>query len=241
MEQELQPLGPNDKFTFNCSAQVRCFNECCRDINQFLTPYDILRLKNHMSLSSSEFLKRHTTSHTGPETGLPVVTLKTDPQSGYKCPFVTPEGCSVYADRPSSCRTYPLVRLASRSRETGEISERYMLLTEPHCLGFRENVSRTVSEWIAGQKIDEFNGMNDCFMEIIALKNKHHPGPLNIRTNHIFHMACYDSDEFKIHVFEKGLLKGTPVDKDMVEKARDDDAALLRLGFEWLKHALFQA
>ena len=60
MENELTPLSADDAFTFGCNPGVACFNECCRDLNQFLTPYDILRLKNHLNLSSSAFLERYT-------------------------------------------------------------------------------------------------------------------------------------------------------------------------------------
>ena len=56
MDPELTPISPQDTFRFSCSPVVVCFNECCRDLNQFLTPYDILRLKNHLGLSSGEFL-----------------------------------------------------------------------------------------------------------------------------------------------------------------------------------------
>jgi Fe-S-cluster containining protein len=88
-------------------------------VNQLLTPYDILRLKRHFGISSAEFLETYTTQHIGPETRLPVVSLKTDASDGHTCPFVSPEGCRVYENRPSSCRTYPLARMLSRSRETG--------------------------------------------------------------------------------------------------------------------------
>ena len=70
-----QKLALDDTFRFSCHPGIECFNRCCWDLNQCLTPYDILRLKNGLKLSSGEFLKRYTTHHIGPGSGLPVVTL----------------------------------------------------------------------------------------------------------------------------------------------------------------------
>ena len=38
-------LGPDDTFQFACHPGVSCFNRCCGDVNIFLSPYDVLRLK----------------------------------------------------------------------------------------------------------------------------------------------------------------------------------------------------
>jgi uncharacterized protein len=142
MESDIKPIASHDTFRFACSHRVACFNECCRDLNQFLTPYDILRLKKRLMLRSSRFLERYTTQHTGPETGFPVVALEPADNLERKCPFVTASGCSVYEDRPSSCRIYPLARAISRSRETEEIIEHFALLKESHCLGHNQKKTR---------------------------------------------------------------------------------------------------
>ena len=153
MENNFIPIAPSETFLFSCSRQVSCFNDCCRDLNQFLTPFDLLRLKNRFEIPSNVFLERFTTGHIGPESGLPVITLKTDTASQSKCPFVTPSGCSVYEDRPSSCRMYPLMRVVSKSRETGNLNEQYFLIKEPHCMGFHEGTSWTVQQWLQDQEI----------------------------------------------------------------------------------------
>jgi len=240
-ENEIIPLSADDKFTFSCSPDVPCFNECCGDLTQFLTPYDVLRLKNALGMRSGEFLSRYTTQHVGPETGLPVAALKQEPSDGFKCPLVTPEGCSVYEDRPASCRTYPLARLASRSRETGKITEQYVLICEKHCKGFAGNREQTVREWIENQGAEIYNRMNDLFMQIIALKNQRHPEPLDMKERHIFHLGCYDLDAFRDQVFENGLLKDLNIGPETLEAARTDDAVLLQLGMAWVAHALFSA
>lgn len=245
MNNEIAAMGPDDSFTFSCSSEVPCFNECCRDLNQFLTPYDILCLKNGLGIPSGQFLETYTLQHTGPETGLPVVTLKTDESQGEAiCPFVTEKGCLVYHFRPGSCRTYPLARLATRSRETGEITEHYALLHEPHCLGFQQGKTltirdQTVREWIKSQGIGMYNEMNDLFMEVISLKNQHMPGPMDIKSRHMFHLACYDLDSFREHLFEKGLLSGSDSGSMAIELLKNDDIELMKFGIKWIKENVF--
>jgi len=232
-------LSLNDTFSFSCSKKVPCFNECCRDLNQFLTPYDILRLKHRLDLSSRLFLERYTTQQTGPETGLPIITLKTDDPHKLKCPFVTSSGCSVYEDRPSSCRTYPLVRIASRSRETRKITEQYILLKEPHCLGFEQERTWTIRKWIEDQEVTFYNDMNDMLLEIISLKNRLIPGPLDIKSRFAFHMALYDIDTLRFHVFEQHILDAWEPDEKTLNTLRNDDVELLKLGHRWIKNILF--
>lgn len=238
MEDNFITLSPDDKFRFTCSDSRSCFNECCRDLNQYLTPYDILRLKNNLGISSGSFLKTYTSRHTGPETGLPVITLKTDPASGSICPFVTPSGCRVYKDRPSSCRTYPLARLASRSRETGIISEYYVIIKEAHCLGFNNGKEQSVREWISEEGAEAYNRMNDMMMEIISLKNRIIPGELDIKSEYLLRMALYDIDTFRAQIFSKGIEPDNLSNEDFIAGEKDD-TALLRFAFSWVKNSIF--
>ena len=233
------PISIDDIFKFSCSAKVTCFNQCCRDLNQFLTPYDILCLKNYLGITSGEFLERYTTQHTGPETGLPVIALKPDDALKLKCPFVTKSGCSVYHARPSSCRMYPLARAISFSRETGEITEHFALLKESHCHGFEQEKTQTVRRWIEDQKIAGCNEMNDVLMEIISLKIHTRPGPLDIKSSHFFHIALYDLDRFRSHILDKGLLDKFHLDTEALEVIKNDDVELLKLGLRWIKQVLF--
>ncbi len=238
MPPTMTALGLDDLFQFSCSKEVPCFNECCQDLNQFLTPYDIMRLKNNLGISSTNFLKNYTQEHIGPETGLPVIVLKPDGMTK-TCPFVTPSGCRVYQDRPGSCRTYPLARLASRSRETGNITEHYALMKEDHCKGFKQEKSMTVREWIHEQGIDEYNSMNDLLMEIISHKNRLKPGPMDMTSKRLFYLACYDLDNFRTHIFEKGLLENQDMNSNLLEQLKTNDTELLRFGLKWTKQALF--
>ena len=59
------PVQPNqltleDKFQFRCHPGIACFNECCRNIDITIMPYDIVRLKQRLGVTSSEFVARYT-------------------------------------------------------------------------------------------------------------------------------------------------------------------------------------
>ena len=241
MNDHLISIMPDEQFRFACSPGVACFNECCRDLNQFLYPYDILRLKKGLGMSSGEFLERYTTRHIGPESGLPVVALQTTDATGLTCPFVTEKGCRVYPHRPASCRTYPLVRAISRNRETGKITERFMLLHEPHCLGFNEPKEQTVRQWIKEQGVEADNPTNDKLMEIISLKNRLRPGPLDLKSRRQFFLALYDLDNFRNQFLEKRRLDSLDVDPQTMAVAETDDRALLEVGMAYVKQVLFKS
>jgi hypothetical protein len=232
-------LSPDDAFRFACHQQVACFNQCCGDLVQFLTPYDILRLKNRLNLTSGDFLSRYTTRQTGGETGLVIVSLTTGSPDDHRCPFVTPQGCGVYEDRPSSCRSYPLIRLASRSRETGRVSERFFLIREDHCLGFEQGRTQTVRRWVEEQGLAEYNRMNDLMMELISAKNRLAPGrSLTLAEANIFHTGCYDLDRFRREIFETGRLAEAGIG-DADAAGEKDDRALLELALVWTRLMLF--
>ncbi|MBT3177784.1 MAG: YkgJ family cysteine cluster protein [Desulfobacula sp.] len=239
MTEEMIPVTIQSLMSFNCNCENECFNECCRDLNQALTPYDVLRLKNSLGISSQDFLKTYTALHYGPESGLPVIEFKPNPDKGYECPFVTPQGCSVYEDRPGSCRMYPLARAITRSRQTGEINQYFALIEEPHCKGFGKGKGQSVEQWLKGQNVDRHNKENDKLMELISLKNKIMPGKLEGLQTDIFYLALYDLDEFRAQIFEKDLLKSFSIPDGILRIITTDDEALLNLGIDWVKYRLF--
>lgn len=239
MTEEMIPISPESLMNFNCSCENSCFNECCRDLNQALTPYDVLRMKNNLGIASKDFLRNYTSMHFGPASGLPVVEFKPNPDTGHACPFVTGKGCSVYNDRPGSCRMYPLARAIARSRETGEITEYFALIEEPHCKGFGKQTGQTVNQWLEGQDVDRHNKANDRLMELISLKNQILPGKLEGAQSDKFYLALYNLDEFRKEIFEKDLLKEFVLPKNLFDKMKTDDEVLLDLGIEWVKYVLF--
>ena len=101
---------------FRCHKDIDCFNACCKNIDIMLTPYDILRLKQRLGITSTEFLRLYTEPF---EFGKhSVAGVKYKPAEGTtECQFVTDEGCSVYEDRPTACRYYPVGLLSTRRQD----------------------------------------------------------------------------------------------------------------------------
>ena len=128
----------NDRFKFSCHKGLSCFTQCCADVTIFLTPYDIIRMKNRLKLTSDEFLAKYTFVPFGENQQAPVVILKMGDGEHKRCPFVSAEGCGIYEDRPWSCRMYPL-GLASPKEGACDEEEFYFLMEEAHCHGFAEN------------------------------------------------------------------------------------------------------
>src|SRR3989339_582068 len=239
MPEDMAPVTLDTLMDFTCSPENECFNDCCRDLNQALTPYDVLRLRKSLGMTSQDFLKKYTSLHHGPKSGLPVVEFKPNPETGHACPFVMPEGCSVYKDRPASCRMYPLARAIARSRETGKVSEFFALIEEPHCKGFGVKTDLTVEEWLKGQDVQTHNEHNDALMDLISLKNRILPGKLEGAQADIFYLGLYDLDEFLSRVFNGNLLETVSVPKAILKKIRMDDEALLNFGIAWVTWMLF--
>ena len=228
-------ISKKDTFIFTCHPGVPCFNECCRNLTQFLYPYDILRLTNHLKVHTSTFLEQYTSCHTGPASGLPVVTLRPQPGTDQICPFVSKEGCRVYPNRPSACRIYPLARAISQNRKTGRIREHFALLEEPHCRGREDGQTRTVDQWIVGQQLEEYNQANDRMIALISHKNQHHPGPLSLANARMFYLACYDFDTFRENILENGWLDEGELDPEIRAKIAKDDSFLLQFGMDWIQ------
>ena len=59
LPEEFQQITADHQFVFACHPGVSCFTECCRELDLALTPYDVLRLKRHLQLSSSKFLEQY--------------------------------------------------------------------------------------------------------------------------------------------------------------------------------------
>ncbi len=243
MSEDMIPVGLNDPMGFNCGADNPCFNDCCRDLSQALTPYDVLRMKQALGIHSRDFLREYTSMHVGPGTGLPVVEFKPNPATQHACPFVTVDGCFLYADRPGSCRLYPLARAIAKDRTTGVVREYYARIEEDHCKGHGNTCEETgdgltVAQWLSGQDVTEHNRQNDKLMALISLKNQIMPGPLEGYQSTIFYDALYNLDEFRHQIMNEGLLDKIALPDGFMETIKTDEA-LLDFGIQWVKFQLF--
>jgi Fe-S-cluster containining protein len=234
-------LGPDDTFRFGCHPGVSCFNHCCSDVNIFLSPYDVLRMRRRLGMGSTEFLEKYALLPVHKDMQTPVVLLRMNDDEEKNCPFVEAGGCSIYEDRPWPCRMYPVGLAASRDTEDGWRGERfYYLLQEEGCRGFEESESWTIREWMDNQGVDEFDRWGEAYKELTLHEFFENGGQLSPERQQMFYTAMYDLDKFRTFVFESSLLDKFYVDEDQIEEMRYSDEALLRFGHHWLRFALFR-
>jgi len=231
------------RFKFACHKGMECYTHCCRDLNIILTPYDIIRMKNRLGLTCDQFLAIYTKPEMLARTKLPVVTLKMLDDDKKNCPFITPDGCIIYEDRPLTCRYYPLGMAAFREQEiqpTGE--DFYFMVRESHCLGFQADKEWTVSEWRKDQGVELYDDVNHSWMEfMIRKKSFGFQAELSEESRTMFFMLSSNVDKLKRFIFESSFLDKYHVKKDILEQIKSDEVALLRFGFDWLQSALFGA
>ncbi|MDM8517592.1 YkgJ family cysteine cluster protein [Desulfobacterales bacterium HSG16] len=234
-------IGKNTRFKFKCHKDVTCFTQCCRGIKIVLTPYDIIRLKNRLQLSSHEFLAIYTTPHLLEKTDIPLVTLKLLDDEQDSCPFVKDgEGCIVYEDRPSTCRYYPLGVASMIHKDGADDDDFYFFVNEPHCKGFAEEKEWDVVEWRKDQGVDIHDSINAEWTDLIVRKRSFPPNvKLTEKSKQLFFMASYDIDKFKAFIFESSFLKRFDIDEKTVEKIKTDEIALLKFAMNWMKEVLF--
>jgi len=233
-------LGADDQFQFGCHPGMSCFNCCCRDVNIFLSPYDVLRLKRRLGITSGEFLDRYTLTPVQKDMRTPVVVLRMRNDEAKTCPLLGKAGCSVYTDRPWPCRMYPLGLAAQKDTPDGWRGERfYFLLKEADCKGFEEPQQWTVREWLDNQGMDAYDEWGEAFKELTLHRFFEDGGTLSPQKLHMFFTACYDLDRFREFVFGSTLLQRFDVDDDFVHEMRTDDEALLRFAFLWVRFSLF--
>ena len=232
-----------DKFTFACHPDVSCFGKCCANINIFLTPYDVLRMKSAKGISSSEFLNEYTIPLSMGENQLPVVLLKMNEDNEKKCYFVSDDGkCTIYEDRPWACRMYP-IGLASNKTGTGEEGEEFCFIVDESdalCKGFGGGNETTIDEWMSGQDVQIFNEKSSSFMHFTLHPYLQEKKTLDTRKIQMYLTACYDLDSFRNMIFQSTFLNRFDLNKELTEQLKTDDEALLEFAVtKWLRFALF--
>ena len=240
---EPRKYTPDSRFRFSCHKGMECYTHCCSDLNIILTPLDIIRMKNRLQLTCDQFLAIYTKPEMLARTKLPVVTLKMLDDDKKSCPFLTPEGCIIYEDRPLSCRYYPLGMAAFREQEiepTGE--DFYFMVREAHCLGFETDNEWSVSEWRTDQGVDPYDEINEGWMEFMLRKKSFgFQAELGEEGRAMFFMVSSNVDKLRRFIFESSFLEKYDVEEELLEQIRADEVALLKFGFDWLQSAMFGA
>jgi Fe-S-cluster containining protein len=197
-------------------------------------------MKKRLGISSEEFLKKYTYIHVDEKSSHPYAVLKMMDDNEGKCPFVTPEGCSIYEDRPANCRYYPVGQgLMIKGTEKGPVNEEfYFFIKDPNCLGHQEDKEWTIETWRIDQGAGIYDEMNREWKEIQLSRNALGQPKLDPKKHPLIYMASYDIDRFRKYVFESRFLHVIDIDKEDVEKIKTDEIALMKFGFKYLKYIL---
>lgn len=239
-----QMMDGSKVIQFRCRKGIACWNACCSNIDISLTPYDILRLKRRLGLASAAFLRQYAVPYEMEKDGIAGVKLK-PAEGGTACQFMTPEGCSVYEDRPTACRYYPVALLSMRRQDEYVDRDAYALVREEHCLGHNEPRNLAIDEYRAEQGLQEYDEQGRGWRQLVLKKKSSGPtvGKPSVRSRQLFFMTCYDIDTFRAFV-DSGPFKDlydVPEEeiKAMLGDSLESEQALMQFGFRFLRQVLF--
>jgi len=63
-------------------------------------------------------------------------------------------------------------------------------------------------------------------------------GKLDTKRLDMFFMTCYDLDKFRRFIWETKFLDTFELEDEFINKIKNDDVELMKLGFDWLKFSL---
>jgi len=238
-----EKLTMDSPLQFECHPGVSCFTACCHNIKIILTPYDILVLRKRLGLQGHEFIVKYTDPTFLERTDMPGVQIKLTEEKK-ACPFVTPEGCTVYSDRPSACRYYPvgMADFHEGGSDDPKKDKFFFIVKEPHCKGFEEPKKWTIGEWRVDQGVDVRDEMNKEWLRLIMRRKSYgYQASLSESAQRMFFMASTDLDHFRRFVFESSFLDTYVIDDETLEKIKDDDIELMFFSFKYLANTLFGA
>jgi hypothetical protein len=195
-----------------------------------------VRLARGLGCRSDELLANRAELEIEPGSGWPTLRIRLEDDG--RCPFVRDTGCSVYADRPTCCRIFPLAR-AVRLEGRGEARETFFIAAEGSgCLGFGVEDGLTVAR---DQGLDPYRAANDRAARLFLHPRRPRPLSLSPPEVHAVIMALYNLDVFRDFVARPGFGARSGLDRVAVERALASDEALLELGQDWLESQLFSA
>jgi Fe-S-cluster containining protein len=230
-------LEHGEVFSFRCHEGLECFTRCCRNLNLFLYPYDVLRLKNRLNISSGQFLDAYVDIVLRQSNSFPDVLLRMAENEERTCPFLNESGCTVYPDRPDTCRTFPLEQGILFQGPAGKPTDVYFFKPPGFCLGQYEPQEWTSQSWAEDQGAVLYHKMTAKWAEVKGLFHSDpwgQEGPYGPKGKMAF-MATYNLDKFRDFVFRSTFLKRYKVKSEVLKKIKTDEVELVKFGFVWVK------
>ena len=236
---QILPIMPGEVFSFLCHKHISCFTDCCRELELILSPYDVLRLRRATGLHSSALHQLYIIEEFNDDDRFPRFYLSMVDDGRASCVFVNEAGCSVYENRPGACRTYPLGRGTVRDRDSGTVSERFIVLREPHCCGFEEKTEHTLQSFMNSQELDPYNRFNDL-LTTITQHQRWAEGmqPTELQVD-LFRTALYDLDTFRSRLAGGGTGQAISSAIAVPAEVFEDDEALLEFSMRYLQALFF--
>jgi Fe-S-cluster containining protein len=231
-QREQESLSPDSSFTFHCHAALPCFNQCCRTPTIILSPYDLLRLKQALGITSGQLLERYTRQEIEPNANLPLVFIDAYRSAEAGCPFLGAQGCTVYPHRPAACRLFPLT-MGSRLTPAG-VEDHFFCRRLDYCGGFATGEEWTVADWLDNQGFAEYDQGRREWLEILLKAGLTEPSEVDARIPDLFAVLAYDLDRFRRLVFDPVFLEAYDLKAEDLEDLRTDDLALLKFSYRFL-------
>jgi Fe-S-cluster containining protein len=225
---------------FSCHKGIGCWNACCANIDISLTPYDIIRLKNRLGTSSTQFLRDYTVPYEMDKDGIAGVKFR-PVEGGTACRFMKPEGCGVYEDRPTACRYYPVALLSMRKQDEYTDTQSYALVKEDHCKGHEVARQISIADYRKEQGVEEYDELARGWRQLILKKKSSGPavGTPSMKSRQLYFMACYDIDTFRDYVESEVFQELFALSKEEWEKILSTDTELMLFAYRYLKQVLF--
>ena len=231
-QKEQESLSLDSSFTFHCQAGLPCFNQCCHSPTIILSPYDLLRLKQALGITSGQVLERYTRQEIEPHANLPLVFIDAFRSAAGGCPFLGAQGCTVYAHRPAACRLFPLT-MGSRLTPDG-VEDHYFCRRLDYCRGFETGDEWTVAAWMADQGFPEYDQGRREWLEILLKAGLAEPPVVDALTQDLFAVLAYDLDRFRRLVFDPVFLEAYDLEAEALADLKTDDLALLKFSYRLL-------
>ena len=225
---------------FSCHKGIGCWNACCSNIDISLTPYDVLRMKKRLGVTSTEFLKDYTVPYEFDKDSIAGIKFR-PVEGGTACRFMKPEGCDIYSDRPTACRYYPVALLSMRRQDEYVDRDSYAIVKEDHCKGHDEKRSLSIADYRKEQGLEEYDELARGWRQLVLKKKSSGPaiGKPSLRSRQLFFMACYDVDRFREFVFSSSFTNLFELKQDEKDLFATDDIALMQFAFRFLRQVMF--
>ncbi len=233
-------VGPEHPIQFECKPGIGCWNACCNQIDITLTPYDVIRMRQRLGLSSRDFLLKYAVPFEFAKDSIAGLKFRTADDAP-RCLFVSDAGCTIYTDRPTACRYYPVALLSMRKQGENFDTQHYAIVNEAHCLGHNEPKTQTIAEYRADQGVEDYDTLARGYHQLILKMRSAGPsiGKPSKRSLQLFFMACYDHDAFRAFINGEGFQRLYVVAPEEMDKLNTDDVELMLFGFRFLKQVMF--